>query len=70
MNNIIFAIEINAILEDNTEVTGVTGVIIDNKRVYKLSDNTILSDTKKIKTFKSAQTCNDVEIIIDIMGNN
>ena len=52
MNNFNFAINIQAILQDNSEVADVKGYIIDNKRVYKLSDNTILTGTKKIKTFK------------------
>ena len=32
-----------------------TGYVIDDKRVYKLSDNTVLTGTKKIKTFKFAR---------------
>ena len=51
MINLVFAINIKGILEDGTEVTNVTGILIDNKRVYKLSDNTILSGQKKIKDF-------------------
>tara|TARA_B100000123_G_scaffold249470_1_gene207726 strand:+ start:2296 stop:2514 length:219 start_codon:yes stop_codon:yes gene_type:complete len=68
MNNIIFALKINAILEDDTEVTDVTGIIIDNKRVYKLSDGTVLSGTKKIKTIKSAENLGAVEYLINIMS--
>ena len=55
MNNLVFAENIEAILEDGTEVTGVTGYVINDKRVYKLSDNTVLTGTKKIKTFKFAR---------------
>ena len=51
----VFARKINAILEDGTEVTDVTGYVINDKRVYKLSDNTVLTGTKKIKTFKFAR---------------
>ena len=68
MNNIIFALKINAILEDDTEVTDVTGIIIDNKRVYKLSDGTVLSGKKKIKTIKSAENLGAVEYLINIMS--
>ena len=45
----VFAEKISAILEDGTEVTDVTGYIINDKRVYKLSDNTVLTGTKKLK---------------------
>tara|TARA_Y100000114_G_scaffold143269_1_gene150642 strand:+ start:2557 stop:2775 length:219 start_codon:yes stop_codon:yes gene_type:complete len=55
MMNIVFAVNIKAILEDGTEVTDVTGFLIDNKRVYKLPDNTILTGTKKIKETKFAR---------------
>tara|TARA_B100001778_G_C18429948_1_gene557362 strand:+ start:152 stop:370 length:219 start_codon:yes stop_codon:yes gene_type:complete len=68
MNNIVFAIDINAVLEDDTEVTGVTGVFIDNNRVYKLSDGTVLSGTKKIKTIKSAENIDAAEYLINIMS--
>lgn len=70
MNNIVFAIDINAVLEDDTEVTGVTGVFIDNNRVYKLSDGTVLSGTKKIKTIKSADNYYGIEYLINIMSLN
>ncbi len=50
MTSTIFVINIEAILEDNTKVSNVNGFVIDNKRVYKLSDGTILTGTKKIKT--------------------
>lgn len=63
----VFARKINAILEDGTEVTDVTGYIIDNKRVYKLSDNTILTGSKKIKTFKFARFTVPPEILPFIM---
>ena len=54
MNNIVFAVNIKATLEDGSEVDNVTGEIISDKRVYKLSDNTILTGTKKIKQIKFA----------------
>ena len=41
MKDLVFAVNIKAVLEDGTEVTDVTGMIINNKRVYKLSDNTV-----------------------------
>ena len=41
MSIFVFAYDINAVLEDGTEVTGVTGFIQNNKRFYKLSDNTV-----------------------------
>lgn len=52
MNDLVFAININAILEDGSEVNNVTGEIVNDKRVYKLSDNTVLTGTTKIKTIK------------------
>jgi len=52
MNDLVFALNINAILEDGSEVNNVTGEIVSDKRVYKLSDNTVLTGTKKIKTIK------------------
>ena len=67
MNNKVFAINIKAVLEDDTEVTDVTGYIIDNKRVYKLSDNTVLTGTKKIKTFKFVRFVVPPEILPYIM---
>ncbi len=70
MNNIIFATEIKAILEDDTEVSGITGVFIDNSKVYKLSDNTVLSGTKKIKTIKSANINGAGDYLINIMSLN
>jgi len=68
MNNIVFAVDINAILEDSTELTDVTGFVIDNKRVYKTSDNTILTGTKKIKTIKFATFVVPAEILPFIMS--
>jgi len=68
MNTVIFAININAILEDNTEVTDVTGYIIDDKRVYKTVDNTVLTGTKKIKTIKFATFTVLAEILPYIMA--
>ena len=68
MNNLVFAVKINAILEDGTEVTDVTGMLINNKRVYKLSDNTVLTDTKKIKTIKFATFTVLAEILPFIMS--
>mgnify|MGYP003108627022 CR=1 FL=1 len=68
MNNKIFAIEISAILKDGTEVTDVTGLLIDNKRVYKLLDDTILTGEKKIKTFKSILYTIPAEILPYIMS--
>tara|TARA_Y100000361_G_C11114682_1_gene319655 strand:- start:204 stop:422 length:219 start_codon:yes stop_codon:yes gene_type:complete len=55
MNNLIFAVNIKAILEDGTEVTDVTGCLVDNKKIYKLPDNTILTGTKKIKKIQFAK---------------
>lgn len=53
MNNIVFCININAVLLDNTEVINGSGFIINKKRVYKNVDGEILTGTKKIKTIKS-----------------
>ena len=36
MNDLIFAKEINAILEDDTEVSGVIGLIYNNERILSL----------------------------------
>ena len=52
MNDLVFALNINAILEDGSEVNDVSGEIISDKRVYKLADGTVLTGTKKIKTIK------------------
>tara|TARA_R100001079_G_C4325071_1_gene100693 strand:+ start:69 stop:287 length:219 start_codon:yes stop_codon:yes gene_type:complete len=67
MNIKVFAVNISAILEDGQEVADVTGYVIDDKRVYKLSDNTILTGTKKIKTFKFARFTVPPEILPFIM---
>ena len=53
MSIFVFANNITAVLEDGTEVTDVTGFIQNNKRFYKLPDNTVLTGTKKIKEIKS-----------------
>ena len=50
----IFITNINAILEDDTEVNNVSGYIINKKRVYKMNDGTILTGTKKIKNILNA----------------
>jgi hypothetical protein len=68
MNNLIFAIKINAILEDGTEVDNAIGEIISDKRVYKLSDNTVLTNTKKIKTIKFATFTVPAELLPYIMS--
>ena len=68
MNNLVFAVNIEAVLEDGTEVTEVTGYLIDNKRVYKLTDNTVLTGTKKIKTIKFATFTVPAEILPYIMS--
>jgi hypothetical protein len=68
MNNIVFAQNIKAVLEDNTEVTDVTGRLVDNKRIYKLPDNTVLTGTKKIKEIKFATFTVPAEILPFIMS--
>ena len=68
MNNLVFAQNIKAVLEDNTEVTEVTGFLVDNKRVYKLSDDTVLTGTKKIKEIKFATFVVPAEILPFIMS--
>ena len=68
MNNIVFAVNIKAVLEDNTEVTEVTGFLVDNKRVYKLPDDTVLTGTKKIKEIKFATFTVLAEILPFIMS--
>ena len=67
MSTNIFATHIKAVLEDGTKVTDAVGYVIDNKRVYKLSDNTILTGTKKIKTFKFVRFVVPPEILTYIM---
>ena len=54
MTSSIFVTNIEAILEDGTEVSNVSGFVIDNKRVFKLNDGTVLTGTKKIKNIKSS----------------
>jgi|TARA_Y100000052_G_scaffold12718_1_gene12376 hypothetical protein len=54
MNNLLFAININAVLENGTEVSNVKGFVIDNKVVYKTSENEILTGDKKIKEIFSS----------------
>tara|TARA_R100000458_G_scaffold24376_1_gene21989 strand:+ start:4284 stop:4502 length:219 start_codon:yes stop_codon:yes gene_type:complete len=68
MNNLVFAQNIKAVLEDNTEVTEVTGTLVDNKRIYKLSDNTVLTGAKKIKKIKFATFVVPAEILPFIMS--
>ena len=68
MNNLVFADNIEAVLEDGTEVTGVTGYIIDDKRVYKTDDDTVLTGTKKIKEIKFATFTVPAEILPFIMS--
>ena len=68
MNNIVFAQNIKAVLEDNTEVTDVTGRLDDNKRIYKLPDDTVLTGTKKIKEIKFATFVVPAEILPYIMS--
>lgn len=54
MTSNIFVTNIEAILEDGTEVSNVSGFVIANKRVFKLNDGTVLTGTKKIKNIKSS----------------
>ena len=68
MNNKIFAVNIKAVLEDGTEVTDVTGRLVDNKRIYKLFDDTVLTGTKKIKEIKFATFVVPAEILPYIMS--
>ena len=68
MNNIVFAVNIKAVLEDDTEITDATGFFENNKRVYKLSNNTVLTDTKKIKEIKFATFTVPAEILPFIMS--
>ena len=63
MNNNIFATDIEAVLENGTEVKNVSGYIVNNKRVFKLEDNTILTGSKKIKTIKSSTILVSVQIL-------
>tara|TARA_R100000773_G_C4211432_1_gene110916 strand:- start:465 stop:683 length:219 start_codon:yes stop_codon:yes gene_type:complete len=68
MKDFIFAINIKAVLIDDTEVNNVKGFVINNKRIYKLSDGTILTDTKKIKKFLFATFTVRPEILHSIMS--
>ena len=68
MKSILFAINIKAVLQDNTEVDNVKGFVINNKRIYKLSDDTILTGTKKIKKFLFATFTVSPEILHVIMS--
>ena len=68
MNDLVFAVKINAILEDGSEVNNVTGEIVSNKRVYKLTDDTVLTGTTKIKTIKFARFIVPPEILLFIMS--
>jgi len=68
MNNIVFAVNIKAVLQDNTEVTEVTGYFENNKRIYKLSDNTVLTGVKKIKEIKFATFTVPAELLPFIMS--
>ena len=68
MNDLVFAVKINAILEDGSEVNDVTGEIISDKRVYKLADDSVLTGTKKIKEIKFATFTVAAEILPYIMS--
>jgi len=68
MNDLVFAVNINAILEDGSEVNNVTGEIISDKRVYKLADGTVLTGTTKIKTIKFARFVVPPQILPFIMS--
>ena len=68
MNNFVFATNINAILQDGSEATDIIGMLIDNKRVYKLADNTIFTGTKKVKTIKFATFTVPMEYLPYIMS--
>lgn len=57
MNNTVFADKITAILEDNTEINNIRGVVVNNKRVYYSETDEILTGTKKIKEIKSINYC-------------
>lgn len=67
MSNNIFATHIKAVLEDGTEVTDVIGYVIENKRVYKLSDGTVLTGSKKIKNMEFVRFTVPPEVLIYIM---
>ena len=63
MNNLLFAINIKAVLEDDTEVENVKGFLIDDKRVYKTSNNTVLTGNKKIKNILNATSVVPIELL-------
>ncbi len=63
MNNLLFATNIKAVLEDDTEVENVKGFLIDDKRVYKTSDNTVLTGNKKIKNILNATSLVPIELL-------
>ena len=63
MNNLLFAINIKAVLEDDTEVENVKGFLINDKRVYKTSDNTVLTGNKKIKNILNATSLVPIELL-------
>tara|TARA_B100000123_G_scaffold270908_1_gene249631 strand:+ start:1082 stop:1300 length:219 start_codon:yes stop_codon:yes gene_type:complete len=67
MTQSIFAINIKGILEDSTEVENVRGFVINKKRVYKLSDGTVLTGNKKIKTFLDTTITIPIEIYSFVM---
>ena len=67
MSTNIFATDIKAVLEDSTEVTDAIGYVIDNKRVYKLPDGTVLTGSKKIKTMDFVRFLVPPEVLIYIM---
>ena len=71
MNDNFFAMDIKGTLEDGTEVTDVKGFVIDNKRVYKTNDGTVLTGKKKIKTMTSQTilVSFDVFLYINSMEN-
>jgi len=68
MNNLVFAVNVNAVLEDGSEANDVIGQIINDKRVYKLSNGTVLTGTKKIKKIKFATFTVAAEILPYIMS--
>ena len=63
MNNLLFATNIKAVLEDDTEVENVKGFLIDDKRVYKTSDNTVLTGNKKIKNILNASSTVPIDLL-------
>ena len=63
MNNLLFAIDIKAVLEDNTEIEIAKAFIINNKRVYKTSNDIVLTGSKKIKNIISSTITVPPEIL-------